>query len=981
MWPTPVLSTQPAGTLTYETHCALAGVDASVTDRHSLTRIRAVSPEAATCGSVLASSMALSDDIGLPGGVVTFLFTDVQGSTRLWEDFPDLTMQALDQHDAVIDDVVASHNGVSVKPRGEGDSRFVVFTSAFDAVTAVVAMQRGLAEVDWRTPRPLLVRMALHTGEADLQLGDYYGPTVNRAARLRAIAHGGQTIISETTHQLVQDKLPPGVSITDMGEHGLKDLTRPAHVFQIDIEGLPTGFPPLASLDAVRQNLPVQLTSFVGRQAELTQVKESIAATRFLTILGPGGTGKTRLAIQVAADLTTDFPQGVFFVDLAPIDTSDDIVQAIAEALGIALSTEEDLLSQLVTYLAAKRQLLVLDNFEHVTDGAWIASEILKRAPEIRIISTSRAKLGAVGETVMPLAGLETTWTVPDEALRVSSVRLFVDAAERADASFSLSAAELEPLGRIVQMVGGLPLGIVLAAAWVDVLSIEEIAVEIGKSLDFLESTEGDVVDRHRSVRAVFEYSWTMLTDDERQMFSALSVFRGGFTREAAEAVAGASLRNLSNLASKSLLVSDRDAGRYTVHELLRQYAEDALQADSDRRDTTVEAHLDYYAELAARTEDLVTASDQKEVLRVVEPDLGNIRAAWRTSLNRSDGPSSRKFIIALWFIHEIRGWHRAAIDLFGEALDAFDAESSDDAVRIARSSSSGCQAWFKALLGAADASVDQAAEAVATLAEYEDLTAYVIAAQSLCGGLMYLNRWEDLGAASSEAVARSEAAGEDWAGAEIKPYYAFAEFRVGNFEDGARLLAEADATLSRLGELRARGWTMMGEAVISLMPGDAAAAVAVLDDVVRNARDIGYRRLTQVGLQHLGDARVAAGDPEGADSAFVESLAMSEEMGSVLDMAGMLARIARVRAAMGRSEDVVSILSSVVADPTSRQTLMIDESPIHEIADGLLGEMERALDPSEYQAAYARGASRTIEVAARTVLTDGLTRSSHGDE
>src|SRR3990172_7399715 len=239
----------------------------------------------------------------LPDGVVTFLFTDVEGSTRIWEEAPDSMMQALEQHDEAIDEAAAAYNGISVKPRGEGDSRFVVFRSALDAVAAAADMQRRLAAVDWATPEPLRVRASLHTGTADLQLGDYYGSAVNRAARLRAIAHGRQTIMSGSTWELVQDQLPAGVTVRDMGMHRLKDLTRPERVFQVNVDGLADGFPPLASLGAVPNNLPEQLTDFVGRQVELDDAKRIIGETRLLTILAPGGAGKTRLAIPAAADV------------------------------------------------------------------------------------------------------------------------------------------------------------------------------------------------------------------------------------------------------------------------------------------------------------------------------------------------------------------------------------------------------------------------------------------------------------------------------------------------------------------------------------------------------------------------------------------------------------------------------------------------------------------------------------------------------
>ena len=356
----------------------------------------------------------------LPDGVVTFLFTDVEGSTRMWEESPDLMMQALSQHDQVIDEAVLHHDGHAVKPRGEGDSRFVVFQTAHDAVAATAEIQRDLEATEWVTPTQLRVRASLHSGRADLQLGDYYGSVVNRAARLRAIAHGGQTLISGTTYELVRDQIPSGVTLRDMGDHSLKDLTRPEHVFQMDVDGLERDFPALESLEAVPNNLPQQLTEFVGRQEELAELIRLLSRTRLLTILAPGGAGKTRLAIQLAADLTGEYPDGVYFIGLSDIDSSGDIIQTVVESMGLGLSSDDDLKSQLLKYLSNKRQLLVFDHFEHLTEGAPAISEILRAAPEATIVATSRVKLNLTGETVLTLGGLDTSWTAPNTALMTS---------------------------------------------------------------------------------------------------------------------------------------------------------------------------------------------------------------------------------------------------------------------------------------------------------------------------------------------------------------------------------------------------------------------------------------------------------------------------------------------------------------------------------------------------------------------------------
>jgi predicted ATPase len=386
-----------------------------------------------------------------------------------------------------------------------------------------------------------------------------------------------------------------------MGTHRLKDLTRAEHVFQIKISGLENSFPPLRSLQAVANNLPEQMTELIGRDVELAEIKRLLNDTRLLTVLAPGGTGKTRLAIQAAADLATEYADGVFFIGLADLTTSADILQAVAEEVGVAYSSDEDPQTQLLEYLRPRRQLLVFDNFEHLGDGAQIVSEILRAAPQVKVIATSRSKLNLTGEAVMPLIGLGVDWDTPEAALRTSGVRLFLDAAHRANPGLIIETEDLEPLAEILRLTGGMPLAIILAAAWSDVLSIPDISAEIAKNLDFLETPQGDVPERHQSIRAVFDYSWGLLNSAEKDAFAALSVFRGGFTREAAETVTGASLRDLANLSNKTLLVPSPSSGRYAIHELLRQYAEAELAALPERDRSIRDAHAQYYSDLCAR--------------------------------------------------------------------------------------------------------------------------------------------------------------------------------------------------------------------------------------------------------------------------------------------------------------------------------------------------------------------------------------------
>lgn len=905
----------------------------------------------------------------LPQGTVTFLFTDIQGSTKLWERFPEGTMAALALHDSVVDTAAASNNGVSVKPRGEGDSRFLVFPTAIDGVTAAVDIQRDLAMVDWPLPEPVLVRIALHTGVADLRSGDYYGSAVNRAARLRAVAHGGQTVISAATHELIKDGLPAGSAIRDLGLHLLKDLARPEHIFQVDVDGLPNSFAPLSSLEATPNNLPVQVTEFVGRESELADLKSGLEESRLLTVLGPGGAGKTRLAIQAAADLTGDFPDGVFFVDLAPVGFTEDIPQAIFESLGVPIASGDAMRPLLLDYLANKRQLLILDNFEHLVGGAELVSEILTMAPQVKVIATTRAKLRVSGESVMMLSGLESEWSSAEEALEASSVLLFVSAARRADRSFQLKDADLEPLGRLVQMVEGMPLAILLAAAWADTLRVEEIAAEITSGLDFLESDLAGSPDRHRSMRAVFDYSRALLSDEERQMLDALSIFRGGFTHEAAERIATASRRNLANLVSKSLLTVDTATGRYSVHELLRQYSEELLVNDESLHESTIASYVEHFSGLAAESEALIVQADQKRALAMLEDDIENVRSAWRRALDRGDAVAARRFVIGLWFLYEVRGWHQAAHGLFALALETLPADSEDDAVIIARGAAAGAQGKFVAYLGDPTGGAAQCEQAAATLAPLSDRYAELMALEASCDGLAYLGDWGRIRAVATGAIRIADENDCQWWRAGMPNWLGIAEAQLGNIEAATTTVDDGYERLMRLGDDFFLAWNVMVKATIQAMAGQLEDAAKSNNRLIELSRGLGFQRTLQFGLQGLGDVKAAAGDLPTAEAAFLECLAASEEMGAVVEMAGLMTRIANVRAEMGHTETAVEILACVLADPVVEQKMINETETVGDLAGQSLDALKTALDAETFETARVRGAGKTLALGARELL------------
>jgi predicted ATPase/class 3 adenylate cyclase len=909
----------------------------------------------------------------LPDGVVTFVFTDVQGSTRMWEESPEAMAQALGLHDEIIDEAVEAHRGVSVKPRGEGDSRFLVFGDAADALRAIAQIQVSLASAEWATPRPMRIRAALYTGTADVRLGDYYGSAVNRAARLRAIAHGGQTIMSSSTWELVRDGLPDGITVRDMGEHRLKDLTRPEHVYQINVAGLPEHFPPLTSLDAIPNNLPIQLTELVGRSVELAEAEQLLARTRLLTIMGPGGAGKTRLAIQTAADTIADFPDGVFFIGLADINASSDIVQVVAESLGVALSSDEDVETQLLTYLTNKCQLLVFDNFEHVIDGVSIVTGILQAAPQVKVLATSRAKLNVTGETAFTLTGLETTWRSKDEALQTSGVQLFIDAADRARPGFALTPEDLDPVAEILRLTGGLPLGILLAAAWVDMLPVREIAAEIARNLDFLETEIGDIPDRQRSLRAVFEYSWALLSNEERDTFLALSVFRGGFTREAAQAVAGASLRGLSTLANKSLVTPSPETGRYAVHELLRQYGEAELRQDAELSRHVDEAHAAFYAALMQASLGLFVRGRTIRALTIVEHDLDNVRSAWRHYLSAGDAAGARPFVEGLFYLYEIRGWYPAGIGLFGEALEALPADGTDAEVVKLRALAGAAQAWFQALVGQPEAGEAVARIATQMLQDSPDLDGYVTAAQCRAVSLAYLGRMQEMAGCLDTAMAVADAAHHRFWSAATRNWRAFGAVLSGDIATASKLLLEASEVLEPLDERFYMCWNLWLRAMIATQQDRPQDAIDLHTRQVNTCRAIGYMRGTMVALEGLGEANVGAGRFEAAEEAFVQGMVTADRMGMVRDMLGLMAKIAKVRAARGQAAAAVELLATVLAEPISAQQPFTANTPIKDTAAEALGGLRDALSPSAYSTALQRGTSTPFEVAAKHLMTASI--------
>jgi len=526
-----------------------------------------------------------------PTGTLTFLFTDIEGSTGLWENNALAMQAALARHDEILRSAIEERGGYVFKT--VGDAFCAVFPTAPDALEAALEIQRRLLSSEWEQTGPLRVRMALHTGAAEERDGDYFGPPLNRVARLLSAAHGGQVLLSLPTQELVRDQLPTQTSLRDLGEHRLKDLFRPERVFQLLAPELPSEFPPLRTLEAYRNNLPLQPTPLVGREKEVSEVCDLMRgeATRLLTLTGPGGIGKTRLALQAAADLLDDFPDGTFFVPLATLSEVELLLPAVAETLGVRETAEQPLDESLKDYLSERRMFLVLDNFEQVLEAAPAVTELLAGAPGLKVLATSRAPLGLYGEHVFPVPPL----TLPDlerpppleRLTQYEAVGLFVERAKAVKPDFKITNESAPAVAEICVRLDGLPLAIELAAARIKMLPPRAMLQRLTSRLKLLTGGARDLPERQRTLRATIEWSHTLLDEGEQLLFGRLAVFSGGRTLEAIEAICDAegdlpveAFDGVSSLLDKSLLRQEEGPDgepRFVMLETVHEFAREKL--------------------------------------------------------------------------------------------------------------------------------------------------------------------------------------------------------------------------------------------------------------------------------------------------------------------------------------------------------------------------------------------------------------------
>ena len=818
----------------------------------------------------------------LPTGMATLLLADVEGSTRLWESQAEEMTAALARFNQTVSEVIAAHGGVRPVEQGEGDSFVAAFARASDAVACALELQRAPLA-------PIRVRIGVHTGEVQLRdEGTYAGPTINRTARLRDLAHGGQTVLSGATENLVVDRLPAGAWLTDLGTYPLRDLPRPERVVQLCHPDLRDDFPPLRTEKAaVSHNLPVQLTSFVGRGAQMTNLEKLLIDNRLVTLTGAGGAGKTRLGVEIAARIAAEFGGSVWYVDLAPVTHPVVVAVAVARALGLPDQPGRSTMDTLLRFVRDRQMLVVLDNCEHLLDAsAELLVALLGAAPGLTVLATSREPIGVAGEV---------SWRVPSLSLADEAIELFIDRARRARPEFAVQDDNAAAVVEICRRLDGMPLAIELAAARVRALSVTEILEGLHDRFRLLTGGARTAVRRQQTLRASVDWSHALLTEPERVLFRRLAVFLGGFDLDAAQAVAGSGdveryqiLDLLTLLVDKSLVVAENSGGRtrYRLLETVRQYALEKL-AESGEADAIRSCHRDHYTGLAGLL-DAPADRDYERLIEQAESEIDNLRAAFGWSRENSDVELALTLASSLQPLWNARGRLREGLVWFDAALADLHAQHPGVAPAV-RARALADRAVLAVRMGAAD-SLDQAQQALAIAREVDDpaLLARALTACGLVAAFFTRPSWP--GRTSPRPSASARALDDRWRLSQILAQQAMAASVAGDpiatraaAEEG-RDLAEAigDRYVSR--QCR---WCL---GVAQLFQGDLVGAAAQFGELVAEAQAAHDGILEAASLAYLGANLAFQGDTGAARAAADGAIEAAAELGGLYAGTGYVA-------------------------------------------------------------------------------------------
>jgi predicted ATPase/class 3 adenylate cyclase len=869
----------------------------------------------------------------LPTGTVTLLFTDIEGSTRLLQQLGSRYTEVLADQRRILRAAFAAHSGHEVDT--EGDAFFVAFPRAAAALACAFEAQRALAAHPWPDGAAVRVRMGLHTGEPRLAGGNYVGLDVHRAARIGAAGHGGQVLLSQTTHDLVESELPDGIGLRDLGEHQLKDMRRPERIYQAVLPGLPADFPPLRTLDHHAHNLPEQPTPLLGRQREVAAVRALLLRedVRLVTLTGPGGIGKTRLGLQVAADLTERLSDGVFLVTLASITDPGLVAPTIAQTLGLREAGGRSASESLQAYLATKQLLLVLDNFEQVVAASPVVADLLAACPRLKVLVTSRQALRVRGEHEFPVPPLDLPEGPGNVATLSQSAAavLFIERALAVKPDFTLTDDAARAVAEICRRLDGLPLAIELAAARVKLLPPDAMLARLSSRLDLLTAGARDLPDRQRTLRDAIGWSYDLLAPDEQALFRRLAVFAGGWTLAAAEVIAAATgtpdlalFDGLGSLVDKSL-VRQREVGarrepRFSMLETIREYGLEQLGA-SGEDETLRRAHAAYYLDLAEQAEPHLTRSEQGVWLERLEREHDNLRAALGWARDSGDVALGLRLAGALWRFWYTHGYLSEGRSCLEEMLAL--AEGRDDAALGSMRA--------KALYGAA------------TLASTQDDFARALALWQM-------------------SLAQSREVGDNVVAASALNALGLTTLQQGAPEQAIAFFEESLALGRAVGEPWGIARTLLSLGQIAYVQADYPRARSLFEECLALMRQVGSMSHSAVALLYLGHVAREQNDLSRALALYQEALALSQALGDKLRLAREMEGLATVAGAQDHAERAVRLLAAAAA---MRDLLGSAQHPMDRPAvDRVLEHLRATLGESAFAAAWAAGQALSLEDA-----------------
>lgn len=902
-----------------------------------------------------------------PSGTVTFLFTDIEGSTRRWDQHREEMSSALSQHDAILRSCIEQHGGYVFKT--VGDAFCAAFPTPLSAIEAAHALQTRLAA---ELP-DMKVRAALHTGMSEEREGDYFGPTLNRVARLLSAGHGGQTLLSGSTYDLVRDYLPTGISLLDMGEHHLKDLFRPEHVFQVVAPDLPSEFPPLKTLDNRPNNLPVQPTPLIGREKQVGDVAGllSKADVRLVTLTGPGGTGKTRLALQVSADMLDRFPDGVWFVELAALVEAKLVMSTVAQLVGVKETGGTAILDTLKEHLKDKHLLLVLDNFEQVANAAKDVSQLLSAGTGVKVLVTSRIPLRIKGEReyVVPPLSLPDPRHLPalEKLTQYEAVRLFIERATSVKADFEVTNDNAPAVAEICVRLDGLPLAIELAAARIRLFPPQALLSRLSSRLKLLTGGARDASARQQTLRGAIDWSYDLLSDGEQQLFRRLAVFQGGRTFEAIEAVCNAEgdlqidmLDGVESLVSKSLLKQEEGAGgepRFIMLETIQEYAAEKLdecgEAEELRR-----RHANYFLGLAEEAEPQLVGPQQPKWLSRLDDVLDNLRAALQYLQNKGSNEELLRLAGSLWYFWWLKGY----LDEGREQLSRAMATGPDRPPNAQLA---------KVLTGAAVLAFDQADYQTSlsllerSVAMYRQLghdEGLSLSLNTLAWEMIHLGenvRGKEL---AEESLLLSRKTGDRWHMAGALNTLGIASTNEGDAQQGIKYIEESLALFREIGDLQAITAQTNNLGYALLLQADYGRAGLLL----RESLDLAEKRgdswtraatLGSLGLLALDQSRYTE-----ATTLFQESLSVVEEIGDKRGIISALEGLAQVAAAQDNLDRAVRLWSVAVV---LREAIGLPQEPADQARyEQSISSLRSRLSEAVFSDAWQKGRAMNMEQA-----------------